>query len=186
VDDDEGRGLDGGQCLRNLVRQQEAGESFADVRTPAHAPEFTDVTLRNLDEDGQAVPGEEVVLASDGVILLSGTPDTACSWPGPVEMGTTPLCFTDPGDPATGGPSGEVGWAVYDDGTEELWVWAFGLESSAEYGLLLAASAATRATSGARCGSASRATPRRASCPCPITCARCPGSTRSRSTSPGR
>jgi hypothetical protein len=79
----------------------------------------------------------EVVLASDGVILLSGTPDTACAWPGPVEMGATPLCFDDPGDPATGGPSGEVGWAVYDEGVEELWVWAAGLEAATEYGLTI-------------------------------------------------
>ena len=78
---------------------------------------------------------QEVVLASDGVILLSGTPDTACAWPGPVEMATTPLCFTDPGDPATGGPSGEVGWAVHADGTEELWLWASGLEPATDYGL---------------------------------------------------
>ncbi|MCP4678646.1 MAG: transcription factor, partial [Deltaproteobacteria bacterium] len=35
----------------------------ADVRTPAHAPATVDVTLRNLDSNGDPIPGEEVVLA---------------------------------------------------------------------------------------------------------------------------
>ena len=39
------------------------GESFADVRTPAHAPEVGDVVLRNLDADGAPIPGEEATLA---------------------------------------------------------------------------------------------------------------------------
>jgi hypothetical protein len=78
---------------------------------------------------------QEVALTAGGVILLSGTPNTVCAWPGPVEMGATPLCFDDPGDPATGGPSGEVGWAVYTEDVEELWVWASGLEPSTAYGL---------------------------------------------------
>jgi hypothetical protein len=80
---------------------------------------------------------QEVALTAGGMILLSGTPNTACAWPGPVEMGATPLCFDDPGDPATGGPSGEVGWAVYGEGVEELWVWASGLEAVTEYGLTI-------------------------------------------------
>lgn len=44
--------------------RESAGESFADVRSPPHAPELTDLTLRNLDDDGLPIPGEEVVLAS--------------------------------------------------------------------------------------------------------------------------
>jgi hypothetical protein len=44
--------------------REDAGESFADVRTPPHAPELADLTLRNLDDDGLPVAGEEVVLAS--------------------------------------------------------------------------------------------------------------------------
>lgn len=44
--------------------REAAGESFADIRTPAHLPELTDLTLKNLDEDGVPVPGEEVVLAA--------------------------------------------------------------------------------------------------------------------------
>ena len=52
---------------------------------------------------------QEVALTAGGMILLSGTPNTACAWPGPVEMGATPLCFDDPGDPATGRPySGDL------------------------------------------------------------------------------
>lgn len=44
--------------------REDAGESFADVRTPAQAPGQSDVTLRNLDASGAPVPGEEAVLAS--------------------------------------------------------------------------------------------------------------------------
>ncbi|MCP4678295.1 MAG: transcription factor, partial [Deltaproteobacteria bacterium] len=35
----------------------------ADVRTPAHVPATVDVTLRNLDDDGNPIPSEEIILA---------------------------------------------------------------------------------------------------------------------------
>ena len=40
------------------------GESFADIRTPAHPPGAADITLRNLDSDGAPVTGEETSIAS--------------------------------------------------------------------------------------------------------------------------
>ena len=39
------------------------GESFADIRTPAHAPGAANITLRNLDSDGAPVPDEDASLA---------------------------------------------------------------------------------------------------------------------------
>src|SRR5690606_11751880 len=44
--------------------RDEAGVSIADVRTPAHADENVDVTVRNLDGSGVPVPGEEESLAA--------------------------------------------------------------------------------------------------------------------------
>jgi len=46
-----------------LSVRDEAGVSLADVRTPAHADAVVDVTVRNLDADDLAVPGEEATLA---------------------------------------------------------------------------------------------------------------------------
>ncbi|MDY0004824.1 MAG: transcription factor [Polyangia bacterium] len=42
----------------------EAGASFVDARTPAHAPAIVDVTLWNLDASGAPVPGETATLAA--------------------------------------------------------------------------------------------------------------------------
>ena len=47
-----------------LSVREEAGVSLADVRTPAHADAVVDVTIRNLDEAGTPVPGEETTLAA--------------------------------------------------------------------------------------------------------------------------
>ncbi len=80
---------------------------------------------------------QEVIVAAGDSVLLSGTPNTVCPWPGPVEMATTPICFSDGGDPATGGRGGEAGWAVDTEGIEELWVWASGLEPATEHGLTI-------------------------------------------------
>lgn len=77
---------------------------------------------------------QEVTVASEGTVLLSGTPGTICPCPGPIEMGSTPLCFDDGGVPSAS-RTGEVGWAVYTEDVEELWVWASGLEPSTAYGL---------------------------------------------------
>ncbi len=41
----------------------DVGLSVVDVRTPSHAPSTVDVTIRNLDEDGNPVPGEEATLS---------------------------------------------------------------------------------------------------------------------------
>ena len=43
--------------------RDEAGTSIADLRTPGHAAEVADLTLRNLDAAGTPVLGEEVVLS---------------------------------------------------------------------------------------------------------------------------
>jgi hypothetical protein len=77
---------------------------------------------------------QEVTVASEGTVLLSGTPNTICPCPGPIEMGSTPLCFDDGGLPPAS-RAGEIGWAVYAEDIEELWVWASGLEPSTAYGL---------------------------------------------------
>jgi hypothetical protein len=45
-----------------IVVRESGGLSVADVRTPSHAPGFVDVTLTNLDENSEPVPGEQVVL----------------------------------------------------------------------------------------------------------------------------
>jgi hypothetical protein len=76
---------------------------------------------------------QEVVVSSGGVTLLSGVPGQDCEWPQPVEMGSTPLCAVDGGTAA--GTFGEVGWAVYDNGTEELWLFVAGVLPATEYGL---------------------------------------------------
>lgn len=46
-----------------LSVREESGAWLADVRTPAHLEGSVDVLLRNLDADGQPVPGEEALLA---------------------------------------------------------------------------------------------------------------------------
>ena len=52
-----------GGAVANVLNVRTAGgESFADVRTPAHASGAIDVLLRNLAPDGAPVPGEEVTL----------------------------------------------------------------------------------------------------------------------------
>jgi hypothetical protein len=56
--------LFGGVAATVLNVREEGGESFADVRTPAHPPGAVDATLRNLDAEGAPVPGEEASLAS--------------------------------------------------------------------------------------------------------------------------
>ncbi len=77
---------------------------------------------------------EEVVASVGGAAVLSGTPDTLCSWPEPVESGSTPLCFGDGGtDPRLAWA--EVGWTVYSEGTEELWLWAYGLDAATQVGV---------------------------------------------------
>ena len=43
--------------------RDEAGVSVVDVRTPAHDEALVDVVLRNLDAEGQPVPGEDDALA---------------------------------------------------------------------------------------------------------------------------
>ena len=43
--------------------RDEAGASVADVRTPPHAEGTVDVVLRNLDDTGEPVPGEEATLS---------------------------------------------------------------------------------------------------------------------------
>ena len=45
-----------------LSVRDEGGISIADVRTPAHPDAVADLTIRNLDDAGAPVPGEEVVL----------------------------------------------------------------------------------------------------------------------------
>ena len=42
-----------------IAVREEAGQSLADVRTPAHIEGTVDVCLRNLDAAGVPVPGEE-------------------------------------------------------------------------------------------------------------------------------
>ena len=52
-----------GSAVATVLNVRAAGgESFADVRTPVHAPGAIDVLLRNLDPDGAPVPGEEATL----------------------------------------------------------------------------------------------------------------------------
>jgi len=46
-----------------LAVHDEAGASYADLRTPGGSPGTVEVTLRNLDAAGKPVPGEEAVLA---------------------------------------------------------------------------------------------------------------------------
>ncbi len=55
--------LFGGVPATVLNVREAGGESFADVRTPAHLPGAAEVVLRNLDSDGAPVPGEEASLA---------------------------------------------------------------------------------------------------------------------------
>jgi hypothetical protein len=45
-----------------LSVREESGLWIIDLRTPPHTDGFVDVTVRNLDETGQPIPGEEVVL----------------------------------------------------------------------------------------------------------------------------
>ena len=52
----------GGAVATVLNVRTAGGESFADVRTPAHAPGAIDVLLRNLEPDGAPVPGEEATI----------------------------------------------------------------------------------------------------------------------------
>jgi len=52
----------GGAVAAVLNVRAAGGESFADVRTPAHASGAIDVLLRNLAPDGAPVPGEEATL----------------------------------------------------------------------------------------------------------------------------
>ena len=75
---------------------------------------------------------QEVALTAGGVILLSGTPNTACAWPGPIESGWTPLC---PPEGRTGW--GDVSWMVYDSGDEELLVGAYGVEPGTQVQLIV-------------------------------------------------
>jgi len=81
---------------------------------------------------------EEVVLSAGSGTLLSGTPDTICPWPEPVESGWTALCFPDGGGGTPDGRgAGDVFWTVYNDGTEELWVSAYGLAAAVDLGLTI-------------------------------------------------
>ena len=52
----------GGAVATVLHVREAGGESFADVRTPAHAPTAVDIVLRNLDTNDVPVPGEDAVL----------------------------------------------------------------------------------------------------------------------------
>ena len=72
-----------------------------------------------------------VTLTQNGAVVMSGSPGSECPWPQVVASGSTPLC-TDNSDPWT---AGELGWAVYDDGGEELWLWAYGLTPLTSYAL---------------------------------------------------
>lgn len=56
--------LFGGVTATVLGVREESGESFVDLRTPAHPPGPAEVTLRNLDADGVPIPGEETSLAA--------------------------------------------------------------------------------------------------------------------------
>lgn len=56
--------LFGGVPAEVLAIREEAGVWLADVRSPAHAEGTVDVVLRNLDEDGVPVPGEEANFAA--------------------------------------------------------------------------------------------------------------------------
>lgn len=52
----------GGSHAEVLVVRESGGLSVVDVRTPAHAPGFVEVTLTNLNENDEPIPGEQAVL----------------------------------------------------------------------------------------------------------------------------
>ncbi|MEN8164525.1 MAG: hypothetical protein ABFS37_10385, partial [Acidobacteriota bacterium] len=79
---------------------------------------------------------QTVDLTSGGVVVGSGTNGEDCDWidpPIPVEEGYTQLCPVDPGAFAFG----ETGWVVWDDGIEEFFVGAFGLEPNSTLNLIV-------------------------------------------------
>ncbi len=70
---------------------------------------------------------ETVDLISGDVVLGSGVDGEECDWidpPVPVDESYTALCPVDPGTFAFG----ESGWVIWDDGTEDFYVSAMGLE----------------------------------------------------------
>jgi len=75
---------------------------------------------------------QEVTVASEGTVLLSGTPGTICPCPGPIESGWTSLC-----PPEGGNGWGDASWMVYDSGDEELLVGAYGVEPGTQVQLIV-------------------------------------------------
>jgi len=107
------------------------GGIWASFSTDPFADEYPlPDTVLPLDELGQ------VDLVEGGAVFASGVAGEECEWvdpPEPQEMDFTGLCPLDADSTA----AGETGWITWDDGVEEFWVYAYGLDAGSDYALVV-------------------------------------------------